>query len=317
MEIPLQSAIRSLDPFPIRHPSFRLRVRPSVILLVAASSLPAFCSPQARLEFEVASVKPSRSQPVEQASIGVRIDGAQVHIRYYSLRDYIRRAYRLRDYQILGPDWLTSERFDVDAKLPKGGTPSQVPEMLQALLADRFEIKAHRESKEAPVYGLLAVPGGLKLKPADADTVTDAGDLARNPTNLTASGSEQGVSVNYGNGTSYTFANNRLETKKFTMARFADLLSLYLDRPVVDMTNVPGDYDVTLSLSAEDYRVMLIRLALSQGVVVPPDAAWLLESVGYDSVRAGLRAQGVKLEPRKAPIETLVVDQIRKSPTGN
>ena len=300
------------------HPlSFRMRVLPCVVFSTVASSLAGFYQAPARLEFEVASVKPAKSQPAEQANIGVHIDGAQVHINYYSLRDYIRRAYRLKNYQISGPDWLASERFDVDAKLPAGGTPGQVPEMLQALLADRFQLTTHRGSKEFPVYGLLVVRGALKLKQAGADATADTGDPFKNVTTVSASGSEQGVSVSYGNGTYYTFANNRLEVKKFSMARFADLMSLYLDRPVVDMTDLQGDYDFTLGLTPEDYRVMLIRIAMSQGVALPPEALRLLEGASDDSVHAGLRALGLKLAPRKAPIQTLVVDHILKSPTEN
>jgi uncharacterized protein (TIGR03435 family) len=318
LEIPVESAVSSVGPFPIWHPpSLGMRVLASAVFFTVTSSLPAFCQAPARLEFEVASVKPAKSQPAVQANMGVHIDGAQVHISYYSLRDYIRRAYRLRNYQISGPDWLASERFDVDAKLPEGGTPGQVPEMLQALLADRFQLTTHRGSKELPAYGLLAVPGALKLKQVGADAATDSGDPAKNTTNVSAGGSEQGVSVNYGNGTYYTFANNRLEVKKFSMARFADLMSLYLDRPVVDMTDRQGDYDFTLGLTPEDYRVMLIRIAMSQGVALPPEALRLLEGASDSSAHAGLRALGLKLEPRKAPIQTLVVDHILKSPTEN
>jgi len=289
-----------------------MRVLPSLVFFAVACSLPAFCQAPARLEFEVASVKPAKPQSAQQANMGVHIDGAQVHINYYSLRDYIRRAYRLKNYQISGPDWLTSERFDVDAKLPAGGTPAQVPEMLQALLADRFQLTTHRGSKEFPAYGLVAVPGALKLKQAGADAATDAGDPAKNATNVSAGGSEQGVSVNYGNGTYYSFANNRLEVKRFSMARFADLMSLFLDRPVVDITDLQGDYSFTLDLASEDYRVMLIRIGMSQGVALPPEALRLLDGASDDSVHSGLRALGLKLEPRKALVSGRLQDVIDK-----
>ena len=249
--------------------------------------------------------------------MGVHIDGAQVHINYYSLRDYIRRAYGIKNYQISGPDWLPSERFDVDAKLPAGGTPGQVPEMLQALLADRFQLTTHRASKEFPAYGLLAVPGSLKLIQAAADVATDSGDPARNATAISAGGSEQGVSVNYGNGTYYAFANNRLEAKRFSMARFADLMSLFFDRPVVDVTGLQGEYNITLPLTPEDYRVVLIRIALSQGVTLSPETLELLDTASDSSVHAGLSALGLRLAPRKAQIQMLVVDHILRSPTEN
>src|SRR5579863_4905075 len=106
----------------------------------------------APLEFEVASVKPSKGA-AERVAVGVHVDGAQVHIADFTLRDYIRVAYRVKLYQVTGPEDL-AERFNVDAKLPEGATREQVPEMLQALLASRFELKTHRESKEFPVYAL-------------------------------------------------------------------------------------------------------------------------------------------------------------------
>ncbi len=99
--------------------------------------------------FEVASVRPS--QPTtDRVDIGLHLDGAQVRIVSLPLRDYIARAYRLKLYQVTGPDWLSSEKFDVNAKLPEGSTSDQIPEMLQALLAERFQLKLHRDTKELP-----------------------------------------------------------------------------------------------------------------------------------------------------------------------
>ena len=59
--------------------------------------------------------------------MGIQIDGAQVHCTYLSVRDYVRIAYRLKDYQLAGPDWIASDRFDIHAKLPEGATREQVP----------------------------------------------------------------------------------------------------------------------------------------------------------------------------------------------
>src|SRR5258708_33192093 len=88
----------------------------------------------ARPEFEVASIKPSVAAPTGgQVHVGVQIDGAQVHCTYLSLRDYLRIAYQLKDYQVTGPDWMASERFDIHAKLPTGGR-AQFRDMLQTLL---------------------------------------------------------------------------------------------------------------------------------------------------------------------------------------
>src|SRR5206468_3405309 len=87
-----------------------------------------------RLEFEVASIKPAG--PIgagNSVSIGIHVDGAQVNISALSLKDYIRIAWRMKDYQVIGPEWIAQERFAVSAKLPAGGKSEQVPEMLQSL----------------------------------------------------------------------------------------------------------------------------------------------------------------------------------------
>ena len=130
-----------------------MRVIPSVILCVAASSVLFAQSPPARMEFEVASIKPSVGTPLSgQVHVGVQIDGAQFHCSYLSLKDYIRIAYKIKDYQVTGPDWMASERFDIHAKLPNSAPRDQVMEMLQTLLEQRFQLKMHHDSKEFSVY---------------------------------------------------------------------------------------------------------------------------------------------------------------------
>jgi uncharacterized protein (TIGR03435 family) len=102
--------------------------------------------PKTRPEFEVASIKPS-SEQTTQVNMGLRVSGSQVRISYMSLKDYIAIAYRVRADQVVGPDWIAQERFDIAAKIPDDAPAGQVAEMLQALLADRFGLKAHRERK--------------------------------------------------------------------------------------------------------------------------------------------------------------------------
>ena len=261
-------------------------------------------------EFEVASVKPSKSG-TERVDVGVHIDGAQVHIADFSLRDYVRVAYRLKLYQVSGPDSL-SERFNVDAKLPEGATREQVPEMLQSLLASRFGIKTHRENKDFPVYALTAASGGVKLKESAPDD-----QAAPAATNVMASGSANGVALNLGNGSSFRFADRKLEATKVTMPVFADTLSRFVDRPVVDRTGLKGSYDISIELTGEDYRAMLIQSAVAAGVRLPPQALQFLDGATDESLHAALRNFGLQLNATRAPLEVLVVDHILKSPVEN
>src|SRR5580700_11142034 len=125
------------------------------ILLVC----PAFAQ-----QFEVASIRPSAQEPEGQVNVGVHMDGAQVRVVSLSLRDYLAIAWRTKGNMIFGPDWTGSERFNISATLPAGSTTAQLPEMFQALLAERFHVKLHKEQKEFPVYALLVGKGPLKLK---------------------------------------------------------------------------------------------------------------------------------------------------------
>jgi uncharacterized protein (TIGR03435 family) len=289
----------------------------SVVVLSALASLAAFGqSAPAKVEFEVASVKPSPAQPDSQVAIGLHIDGAQIHIADLSLNDYIYLAYRVKPYQVVGPDWLAGARYDVDAKLPAGATSAQVPEMLQSLLADRFQLKFHRETRDLPVYALL-VNGPLKLKevqPDPGDPPTPTSGASRD---VAVSGGRNGVNMDYGHGSTFAFGNNKFEFRKMTMLLCASGLGRFMDRPVVDMTNLAGLYDFTLPLSQEDSTALLIRAGISAGVQLPPEAIRLLEGNTDASLFASIHDVGLKLDPRKAPLEMLVVDSVLKTPTAN
>jgi uncharacterized protein (TIGR03435 family) len=285
----------------------------SVLLGVAGSALLFAQTAPPRAEFEVASIKPSAAGPAigaGQVHVGVQIDGAQVHCTYLSVRDYIRIAYQVREYQISGPEWLAAERFDIHAKLPEGGR-GQFREMLQNLLADRFQIKMHRDSKEFSVYGIVAGKGGLKLKESPLDPETEAG------VNVTAEGGARGTTINFGRGAYFSLADNKFEARKLTMAQLADSLGRFIERPVVDMTDLKGTYDLTLEFTPEEYRTLLIRTALSAGVNLPPEALRLLEGASDESLFKGLHSLGLKLESRKAPLEVLVIDSAAKTPIAN
>ena len=112
-----------------------------------------------------------------------------------SLADLIRVAYRVKPYQLSGPDWMTAERFDVLAKMPEGATREQVPEMLKALLAEPFKLAVHRESKEHAVYALVVGKGGPKLKESAPDADAPAGGDAPAAFDLHVSGRGENTQV--------------------------------------------------------------------------------------------------------------------------
>jgi uncharacterized protein (TIGR03435 family) len=286
-------------------------IRPTLLLLLTV----AVSFAQTSKQFEVASIRPVAEQPPNQVGVGLTINGSQVRISYLSLKDYIGIAYRMRINQVVGPDWLGSQRFDIAAKLPEGAPQADVPEMLQALLADRFQMKSHRESKEFPVYALEVAKTGLKITESMTEAEAAAADAGA--VNIAAGGSGLGATINFGNGSHFTLGVNGFETKRLTMGMFADMLTRFLDRPVIDMTGLKAGYDMTLELSPEDRMAMLIRSAVSAGVVLPPQALTLLDGASGDSLSNSLKKAGLTLESRRAPLDVIVVDQIQKTPTEN
>ena len=288
----------------------KMHLRIAGVVLCAAA---AFGQSPPRVEFEVASVKPTTQQLTNQVRVGVTIDGAQVHCQYLSVKDLLVFAYNVKFHQIVGPDWIASARFDISAKLPSESKRGEVREMMKSLLEDRFQLKVHHDRREFPVYALVVGKGQLRMKEVPVDS---AEDLAKTPVDVKASGGPGGTSVDFGHGSSFTFGNNKFEARKLTMVQLADNLTRFMDKPVVDMTGLTAAYDFTLDFTPADYRAMLIRSALAAGVTLPPEALRALDASG-DSLLASIQALGLKLESRKAPIDVIVVDSGTKTPTEN
>ena len=279
-------------------------------LLTAAPALAQSPRPD-RVAFEVAAVRPS---PATSSGRGVRIDGAQVHFAGFLLREYVARAYQLRVSQVAIPDGLSSTRFDVDAKLPEGSTPAQVAEMLQALLADRFSLKQHRERKEVPVYAIVLGKPPLRLKESARDP--DASPRIEALVNITVNAGPAGTSVDLGHGASYTLRDGKFGGRHFTAEMLASTLERYCDRPVVDMTGLKGVYDFSFEVTPEEAQVLGIRAALYSGVTLPPQLLQQLDTGGNPLIGA-MQQLGLKLDARKAPMEVLVVDDARRAPVEN
>jgi uncharacterized protein (TIGR03435 family) len=285
-----------------------------ILILTAAASL-AFAQSPPLPEFEVASIRPSATVPGPQGqmSIGVHLDGAQVRIAALTLKDYLGRAYGMKIAQVFGPDWISSDRFDIAATIPAGKTQAQVPDMLQSLLADRFQLKFHREKREFTVYALVAGKGPLKLRLLPDE---ETGGAVQ-PVNVAAAGSEAGINTSLGNGASWSFVPNKFEAKKLTLEQLAATIERFADRPVVDMTGLKGKYDLEFDINSEDYQPMLIRLAVNAGAALPPQALRALDGYSPASLSDALQKVGLRLESRKAPLDVIVVDDAKKTPTEN
>jgi len=244
--------------------------------------------------FEVVAIKPGQAMSGGRILVGMQTDKGMLRYTNVSLKECIRTAYRVKDYQVDGPDWIASTRFDIQAKLPAGSSEDQIPEMLQAMLAERFKLTVRRDTKEHAVYALIAAKSGPKLKPAEKP-VEGAAPGGR--------GGGRGQMMIMADG-----AGAHLRANASTLSGLAETLSRFTDFPVVDMTGIDGEYDFDLVFSPETMR------GVGPGGAGPSGDA-SAEKAGsiYDSVQR----YGLKLESRKAPMETVSVDHIEKVPTEN
>ena len=283
------------------------------LLLLAACS--AFAQAPA---FEVASIK--RSEPLTpelvqsgRVHIGVSLDNRSVRIGQLTLAELVTIAYQLKPYQLSAPQWTSTVRFDVQAKLPDGATRGQVPAMMQTLLAERFGLKIHREQRELSALALVQTKDGQKLKPSPADAEPKpASPQIRGGTNVGSDGSQ----VHSGPDgesriTRRPDGGEHAEVKKMTMAAFAGFLYRFCDRPVFDLTGVTGRYDAEFDISREEIR----NAARSHGYAIKTDAE-TSDPTG-PTLKASLETLGLRLEGRKLPIEVVVVDAAEKVPTEN
>ncbi|MGA3237561.1 MAG: TIGR03435 family protein [Bryobacteraceae bacterium] len=284
-------------------------------------------TPAAPLTFDVASVKLGAIDQAKimagQQHVGLKVEGNRVDIGISSLSELIGMAYKVKFYQIQGPDWLTptGQRFDILAKMPEGATKDQAPEMLQALLAERFKLTLHRTSKETQVYALIIGKNGLKMKETPPDVpVAPTGDDAPKDTNMKITGTqEKGMTVtNTPAGTQkMTMVDGvmHVEASKMAMSMLAEALSRYVDHPVVDMTELKGNYQVVLDISQEDIRAVM----RSVGAAMPAGAGGATDTASEpgSSIVTSVQQLGLRLEARKMPIDMIVIDHLEKLPTEN
>lgn len=184
--------------------------------------VPAFTGAALGQEFEAVSVKPNKSGAADSHS---RSDQGLLTGTNLSLRSLILTAYGVKDYQVEGPDWLGSARFDISAKFPEAlprdreKYSAAVSTMMRKMLEGRFQLMVHHEQKMFTVYGLIA--GRIKFKEVQEGPSRSDSD------------------------------NHHYEGVAITMARFAEFLSRRTDLPVLDMTGLKGFYNLTLDWAPE------------------------------------------------------------------
>ncbi|MEI9815378.1 MAG: TIGR03435 family protein [Acidobacteriota bacterium] len=234
----------------------------------------------AKLEFEVATIKPS---PEGQQGIGINVNGNEFRTRNTRLTDLITFAWGIHAKQIIGlPGWGENDRFDILAPLPAAGMPSepQLRKMMQSLILERFAVTFHNEKRELSVYTInigKAGPSGVKLtKNESKQPLPGLGFQGR----------------------------GRMRARNATLSDVAGLLQfMVLDRPVLDLSGLTDRYDLALNWTPDEFQ-------FANGPPMPPAAD--ATDAPPDLMTAFQEQLGLKLESTKAPADVFVIDKVSK-----
>lgn len=280
--------------------------------LCLAAICGALAHSAAKPEFEVVSIKPS-PDPVPGIPVNVGCNGgpgstdpAMWRCTNMDLSNLITMAYRIMHFQLSAPDWIGRQRFDLTARIPEGTTKEQFSQMQQNMLADRFKLAVHHESREMPKYDLVVAKGGPKLKPSagGAEETAPRGAAPPDPTPPKFDKDRYPILKPGLAGTIMMNGRARTFRPNCTMEQFAQTLSGPLGKPVTDATGLAGKYDISL------YWVTDALPAGPTAEPPPVDAGPTLQQAIQDQL-------GLRLDAKKGPVDFLVVDHAEKLPTEN
>ena len=195
-----------------------------------------------------------------------------------------------------GPDWIHSERFEIDAK--SDGQPSILMmegPMLQTILEDRFKLKIHRETRQGPVYELALGKGSPKLKPLQDGSCTPV--IVGRPLPLLPDGQRRCRNM---------VSPGSVDIEGGTLSMFAGLLGMALDRPVIDKTGITSYFEIHLVFSPDDF-------AAPRPVTADPGASAAIRASDAPGIFQAIQEQlGLRLVPAKGPVDVLVIDHIER-----
>jgi uncharacterized protein (TIGR03435 family) len=255
-------------------------------------------------KFEVASIKPAKNPEggwgLNNTSDGIR--GMNIPLMFL-----VKNAYGIyEDHRYLGaPNWINSDQYDLEAKMERSVAEqfgklaraqriAAEQHMLQVLLEERFNLKAHRETKEFPVYFLVIAKGGSKLqepKPNPNDPSADMGVWG-------GGGTREGVTT--------------MTAHIVPIEQLVSQLTAIVDRTVVDKTGLTGRYDLTLKYTPEYIALRSSTATASEGQPAPSGS----DPTGTSIFKALQDQLGLKLESGKGPVEIIVIDHIERA-SGN
>ena len=253
-----------------------------------------------RLAFDVASVRENTSGG-DQGFLLPK--GNQLNAQNYRLRSVIQFAYRVQPFELVGgPDWIDAARFDISARAPfdpkpapAGAPPGEMEQMAQTLLAERFKLQVHRETREMPIYALVLARRDGQLGPRlrrEAEVcaaVRNAAARRENAPEIPARADGRPTCGMMGGG-------GRFFAGGVTLAMLASALSPQVARVVVDRTGLSGFFEADIEFATD---------ALTNAAAERPSLFTALEE-----------QLGLRLEPARGPVEVLVIDRVER-PTEN
>lgn len=253
----------------------------------------ALAQPSAPPKFDVASVKLAAGDPCMCINI---TPGGRVHATSMTLKFLVEMVYHVQDFQVSGGSpWLASLRYDIEAKTDAPAKESEVSGMLQQLLADRFQLVFHRETRELPVYALILARKDGKLGPGTVES-KEGSCTPPDPAQLSDASGKPNCGQGWGNA-------RTLRSSSVQMDYLATSLSRLLGAKVIDQTGLTGKYDITLDWTPDE------RIAFS----LPPNAAKAAAESGLPDLFGALQQQlGLKLVSHKESVEVLVIDHAEK-----
>jgi bla regulator protein blaR1 len=271
----------------------------TILVAMLAAGLALAQSAPAPLTFEVASIKPNNG---DDRRIGIQfMPGGGLRTTGTTLKFLITFAYDVRDFQISGgPGWINSDRFDILAKSDRDaaeGGPDDLRKMsdaqmktaqeqmrlkLQALLADRFQLTIHHETKDQPVYALVIGKNGSKLKESEVKQ----GDRRR----------------------MMRMGRSELNGEGVEIEMLTHTLSNVLGRPVIDRTGLKGNYDFKLTWTPDPGQSGGFGGPPPPGVEAPPPP----DPNGPSIFTAVQEQLGLRLESQKGPVDLIVIDRVEK-----
>ena len=243
------------------------------ITTLLLTSIAVLAQPAQPPAFEVASIRTWQPGP-ESIDIGP----ARLTMRSVTLAACIRWAYGVQDVQVVGPDWLHDTGFDIFAKSASEVNVGELRAMLQTLLAERFKLAVHRDSKEMTALVLTVGKNGHKLEPTDTE---GSPSLQRGKMGLIGKGA--------------------------TVGQMIDFVANVIRTPVIDQTGLTGLYNYVLDI--EPYYTEESRKAAGPGGL-PSDANAIIAV-------AMQKELGIKVESKRVPVDVIVVDHVEKAPIEN